>query len=299
MDEQRIQEFNRQAPGILQRAGDVIGYIPRRFIVIPQDQQINDISELISKIRSKALRKLFINLITIIFVILSAYRFLNSEFYYRMVSSSGHAMFIQQYSHILVYVFNITKFLQKYFPAAYNTINMVVPAASTKLVTNFILDPAGTLNRYKTLGFRKTNLISIGGASLIGIGMNTGKIPGSRLLSTVTSWSVDGLKMFLNKTVRMNVRSIEIAYGTASALGWRQIRNYIESMTGEAIRHGIVSLTTVIAGEAGSAATSVYLLGASNNRLRRNLERIGINQQRINNGAQREQAQLANRPHQN
>ena len=291
----QINQFNRRAPGMMSRLSEMVAFIPRRFIVVPERRQINDITELVAQVRNLALRRLLINIITIIIVLASVYKFYNSELFFNMVTTSGHAKFIKNYANVLLYIYDVTKLLQQKFPSAFNTINMVVPAFSAKLLSNVLTDLPGTINRYKTLGMKRRNVLSLSGAAAVGVALNAGKVPGGSLVSAAATLSIEGMRMFVKQTSTMNLRDIERAYGAVTTTGWKQIRDYIEGITGQAIRNGIVSSTTIILDNAASASVSAYVLTATNEQLLKNLERMGVGVNR----AERDTPMLANRPHQN
>jgi len=295
---QRLNRLNRQAPRVMRMLYDVVAFIPRRFIHVPNREQINDITELVSQIRSLALRKLLINLITILVVIVSVIKFYQSDFFFSLVTTSGQAMFIKNYAEVLLYIFDATKYLQSTFPDWFNTINAIVPAYSAKLLNNIITDLPGTLKRYKTLGMKRTNVLSLAAGASLGVALNTGRIPGGSVAAAVGSLSINGIRTFMRKASTMNVREIERAYGAVSTTGLdRQVRNYIEAISGQAIRNVLTGATTIIVQNAAAGSASLYVLTASNQQLLGNLERMGVLGAENNRAPARPAP--ANRPHQN
>lgn len=296
---QQINRLNRQAPRVMRMLYDVVAFIPRRFIQVPNRGQINDMNELVSQVRNVALRKLLINIITILVVIVSVIKFYKSDFFFNLVTTSGQAMFIKNYSAVLVYIFDVTKFLQSTFPGWFNTINAVVPAYSAKLLNNILTDLPGTLKRYKTLGMKRTNVASLATGAAIGVSLNTGRIPGGSVAAAVGALSINGIRTFMRQASTMNVREIERAYGAVSTTGLdRQVRNYIEAISGQAIRNVLTGATTIIAQNAAAGSVSLYVLSASNQQLLGNFERMGILGVE-NLPREPDRPALANRPHQN
>ena len=295
---QQLNRLNRQAPGVMGMLHDVVAFIPRRFIHVPNRGQINDMTELVSQVRSLALRKLLINIITILVVIVSVIKFYQSDLFFNLVTTSGQAMFIKNYAAVLLYIFDVTKFLQSTFPDWFNTINAIVPAYSAKLLNNILTDLPGTLKRYKTLGMKKTNILSLAAGASIGVSLNTGRIPGGSVAAAVSTLSINGIRTFMRQASTMNVRDIERAYGAVSTTGVeRQVRNYIEAISGQAIRNVLTGATTILIQNAAAGGVSLYVLTASNRQLRQNLRRMGA-LGAGNNPAPARPA-LANRPHQN
>lgn len=296
---QQINRLNRQAPRVMRMLYDVVAFIPRRFIQVPNRGQINDMNELVSQVRNIALRKLLINIITILVVIVSVIKFYKSDFFFNLVTTSGQAMFIKNYSAVLVYIFDVTKLLQSTFPGWFNTINAVVPAYSAKLLNNILTDLPGTLKRYKTLGMKRTNVASLAAGAAIGVSLNTGRIPGGSVAAAVGALSINGIRTFMRQASTMNVREIERAYGAVSTTGLdRQVRNYIEAISGQAIRNVLTGATTIIAQNAAAGSVSLYVLSASNQQLLGNFERMGILGVE-NLPREPDRPALANRPHQN
>jgi uncharacterized membrane protein YobD (UPF0266 family) len=275
-----LNQLNRRAP--LNQAGQLVDAIPRDQLAIPD---IDSLTTLLVKIRNKGLRDLIMNIVIIITVLYSSYRFYQSDAYLTMLTPAGQVSFIKNFGDLLLYLFKVTEFLTKRFSFAYNTINAVVPTYSTTLVMNFIKDPNGTINRYKTLGLKKTNMLSVGGSLLYGVSVNTGIMPGSSIITAGTKMSVKGMEMFIKKAKNMSQKDLERAYVTATVVGGSGfVRKYIESITGDVIRNAIVAVTSIVFGYSAQSVTSARMAVNPRRELERRLASANIPVRRINNG---------------
>lgn len=291
-----IDALNRSAP--VRQAGELVEMIPEGQLVLPNN--MNNMTVVLSKIKRKGMRDLFINIFIMIAVIYAAYTFYMSDAYVDMLSPSGQVRFIKNFGEILLYLFKVSKFLENKLPVAYNTINAVVPVYSTTLIMNFLRDPNGTIKRYKTLGLKKTNMLSVGGSLAYGVAVNTGVIPGSSIITAGTKVTVSGLEEFIKRSRNMNARQLERAYVTATVVaGVGFVRKYIESLTGQIIRNAIVAATSIVVGQAAQSVTSATMIVSPRRELERRMALVNIPIGQLNNGGRRPNNRLANRPRQN
>ena len=275
-----LNQLNRRAP--LRQAGQLVDAMPRDQVVVPD---LDSLSTLLGKIRNKGLRDLLMNIVIIITVIYSAHRFYESDAFLSMLSPSGQVGFIKNFGELLLYTFKVTEFLSRRFSFAYNTINAVVPVYSTTLVMNFLRNPNATIKRYKTLGLKKTNMISVGGSLVYGISVNTGLMPGSSIITAGTKLGIKGMETFIQKAKHTDPNALKRAYLSFTIIGGiDQVRTYIESLTRDIIRNAIVALTSIVIARSADSVVSIRTVVNPRRELERRLAMANISVRQINNG---------------
>ena len=157
-------------------------------------------------IKRNCYKKLFLNLFIFVFVILSMIKFYFSDTYLLMVSDVGHIKFIKNWSSVLLSI---------KVPFAYNTIGLVLPTYTIKLIT------------HKNFGLDRIDILHISALALCGIALDIGVLPINR----------NGLNDFISKTEHMSEKELLRIYGSLDTFDVLHIRKYIKQLFADVLRN--------------------------------------------------------------
>ncbi len=172
-----------------------------------------------------------------IFLLVGLTLFYFSDYYLLLITDVGHVKFVKYFSGVFVCTFWITKFIQYWFPFAYNTINLFVPTYFMKVFLNLLENPLTTLKRYRTLGLHRDNLYSLTYILAYGIVLDIGILPGSSVLRIATKLSTKSIELFIQRARDCSETELLRLYGNVSTVGRIYvIRDYITHLFGDFIR---------------------------------------------------------------
>ena len=182
-----------------------------------------------------------------IFLMVGLTIFYFSDYYLLLITDVGHVRFVKYFSGVLVWTFRITKFIQYWFPFAYNTINLIVPTYFMKVFLNLLENPLTTLKRYRTLGLHRDNLYTLTYILAYGIVLDIGLLPGSSVLRIATKLSTKSIELFIEKARNCSEKELMRLYGNVSTVGGvYTIRNYITHVFGDFIRFFMVMYVSML-----------------------------------------------------
>jgi hypothetical protein len=237
--------------------------IPRKYtqnLNIPKEftPPHNLLSLKVKDIQSAALRKATFNLLGATVLVYYMYTFFMSPDYIRFLSHEGQIKILQRFSGLLLYVLQITEVIAKMVPQLFNTINTVVPVYSQALIKNFLMNPVNTITTFhKKAGLTKMNIPAMAMALSYG-GMSNLLTPSGGVaglvVSSITSIPTLGLRQFLKYSQGMSTEQLTRYYLTATVVGGMgQLRSYMEGVTRQVIRMGMVAAISAM----GTAMTEV------------------------------------------
>tara|TARA_Y100000389_G_scaffold167739_1_gene173044 strand:- start:54 stop:845 length:792 start_codon:yes stop_codon:yes gene_type:complete len=193
-----------------------------------------------------AVRRIVLNIISSVVIMYGMLTFFNSDAYLEILDTSGQIKLIKSYGTILTYVLTASNHIATRFPAAFNTINAVVPAYSTTLLHRLLFSPTETIRRYRTGGLGVGNAAKMGSALLGGAMLNAlpaggGMIIGPQLTKAMI-YAIKQLKDMNNKNARRAYLTATVVVGGRA----QYVRQYVEDVTRTAIRQGLVSVISVL-----------------------------------------------------